>query len=283
VSSQFLTSVLMAVPLAVGAGATDIISEGLISQPYVEMTILLMARFGVQVEMVDGLNHLRIPSGQRYKTPGKMFVEGDASSASYWLAGATLTNSKMTVEGCGSSSVQGDVAFADVMEQMGARVDWKPNSITIKGPKREELKGGDFDCRDIPDAAMTLAVVAAFANSRTIIRNVGSWRVKETERMKAIVTELGKLGVKTNETEDSLEIFPLSALEIDALAAKARKDEPEVVDIDTYDDHRMAMAFALVACAPTPLIINDPGCVRKTYPYYFSVLDQVSVKEEEKD
>jgi 3-phosphoshikimate 1-carboxyvinyltransferase len=199
VSSQYLTALLMAAPLAdplvkvdgkaqqPGPPATDIIiTDELISKPYVDMTVRLMERFGVGVERIDGLQHLRVPAGQSYKAPasGSAYVEGDASSASYFLAGAAITGGTVTVEGCGSDSLQGDVAFASVLERMGAKVEWTPTSVTVTGPPRGQLRGVDADCVDIPDAAMTLAVAALFAEGTTTIRNVGSWRVKETERMK---------------------------------------------------------------------------------------------------
>ncbi|KAK9793758.1 hypothetical protein WJX73_004077 [Symbiochloris irregularis] len=267
VSSQYLTALLMAAPLASGGPHTDvIIADELVSQPYVSMTVGLMKQFGVEVEQLDGLQHMRIPAGQSYQSPGNAFVEGDASSASYFLAGAAITGGQVTVSGCGSESVQGDVRFAEVMGLMGAQVDWHPTSITVTGPPRGKLKGIDHDCNDIPDAAMTLAVAALFAQGPTAIRGVGNWRVKETERMLAIVTELRKLGAQVEEGEDYCVITP------------PQKITPAA--IDTYDDHRMAMAFALAACGSPGVVINDPGCTRKTFPTYFKVLDSVSVYKE---
>lgn len=264
----------MAAPLAApatsppGPPATDVvIVDDLISAPYVDMTVKLMARFGAVVERVDGLKHLRIPSRQRYVSPGTALVEGDASSASYFLAGAALTGGTVTVHGCGSDSLQGDVAFADVMGRMGCTVTWAPTSVTVTGPPRGTLRGVDVDAIDIPDAAMTLAVVALFANGKTTIRNVASWRVKETERMRAIVDECTKLGAEVEEGPDYCVITP-----------PARVNEN--VEIETYDDHRMAMAFALVAAGGVPVTILDPGCTRKTFPTYFDALDGVSVRNE---
>lgn len=265
VSSQYLTALLMAAPLATGTeGVEIIITDELVSQPYVDMTVKLMERFGVQVQQLDGLTHMKIPPGQTYKSPGEAYVEGDASSASYFLAGATITGGTVTVEGCGSDSLQGDVRFAEVMGLMGAKVEWAPYSITITGPAAfgQPLKGIDHDCNDIPDAAMTLAVAALFAEGQTAIRNVYNWRVKETERMVAIVTELGKLGAQVEEGRDYCVITPPAALK-------------SGVSIDTYDDHRMAMAFSLAACGEVPITINDPGCTRKTFPTYFKVLETV--------
>lgn len=263
VSSQYLTALLMAAPLATGSeGIEIIITDELVSQPYVDMTVKLMERFGVVVNKIDGLKHMKIPPGQNYKSPGEAYVEGDASSASYFLAGATLTGGTVTVEGCGSESLQGDVRFAEVMGLMGAQVEWAPYSIKITGPPRDQLKGIDHNCNDIPDAAMTAAVVALYAQGPTAIRDVYNWRVKETERMKAIVTELTKLGAVVEEGRDYCIITP-------------PKEVKSNIAIDTYDDHRMAMAFALVSCGGVPVIINDPGCTRKTFPTYFKVFESV--------
>ena len=267
VSSQYLTALLMAAPLAVGdAGIEIIITDELVSQPYVDMTVKLMERFGVKVERVDGLQHLRVPGNQTYRSPGSAYVEGDASSASYFLAGATITGGTVTVEGCGSDSLQGDVRFAEVMELMGARVTWEPYSITITGPGAfgEPIKAVDHNCNDIPDAAMTLAVVALFAEGTTTIRDVYNWRVKETERMKAIVNELTRLDVNVTEGHDYCVV--------ESSGGKVKGG----VEIETYDDHRMAMAFALAACSGTPVTILDPGCTRKTFPTYWEVLKSVT-------
>lgn len=265
VSSQYLTALLMAAPLAKGEGGTDIvITDELVSQPYVDMTVQLMRRFGVTVDLKDGLQHIYVPANQCYKSPGTAYVEGDASSASYFLAGATITGGTVTVEGCGSDSLQGDVRFAEVMGLMGAEVEWSPYSIKITGPPRGQLKAIDHNCNDIPDAAMTLAVAALFANGTTAIRDVYNWRVKETERMKAIVAELTKLGATVEEGRDYCVITPPEGGKIN-----------ENVKIETYDDHRMAMAFALAACTGTPVTILDPGCTRKTFPTYFDVLKTV--------
>lgn len=264
VSSQYLTALLMAAPLATsGAGVEIKIRDELISQPYVDMTVRLMERFGVEVNRLDGLQHLHIPAGQTYRSPGNAYVEGDASSASYFLAGATMTGSRIVVEGCGSESLQGDVRFAEVMGQMGATVEWAPYAITLTGPPRGQLKAVDVNCNDIPDAAMTLAVAALLADGTTTIRDVYSWRVKETERMKAIVAELTKLGAKVEEGRDFCVITPPAEV------------APGVA-IETYDDHRMAMAFSLVAAAGVPVRILDPGCTRKTFPTYFDVLKSVA-------
>lgn len=258
VSSQYLTALLMASPLALGDINIKITDE-LISVPYVDMTIKLMERFGVKVNHTDDWSNFDIPCQQTYKSPGKIFVEGDASSASYFLAGAAITGGTITVEGCGTESLQGDVKFAEVMEAMGAEVTWQPNSVTVRGTGT--LKGVDLNMNKMPDAAMTLAVAALFAEGKTTIRDVASWRVKETERMIAICTELRKLGADVEEGPDYCVITP-----------PAGGILKEGIDIDTYDDHRMAMAFSLAACGNTAVTINDPGCTRKTFPTYFDVL-----------
>ena len=266
ISSQFLTAVLMASPLTVGEGVRIRIKGGdLVSVPYVAMTAKLMQRYGVTVEHDASYCDLWVPGGQGYASPGTMFVEGDASSASYFLGGATITGGEVTVEGCGSQSLQGDVRFASVMEQMGAKVTWHDNKIQIVGPPKGKLRGIDVDCNDIPDAAMTLAVVALFAEGPTAIRNVYNWRLKETERMVAVCTELRKLGAEVEEGHDYCVIVPPAGGKI----------TPHV-SVDTYDDHRMAMAFSLAACGDVPVTINDPGCTRKTFPEYFKFLESVT-------
>ncbi|KAK3195020.1 hypothetical protein Dsin_026330 [Dipteronia sinensis] len=266
ISSQYLTALLMAAPLALGDVEIEIIDK-LISIPYVEMTLKLMERFGVSVEHSSSWDRFYIKGGQKYKSPGNAFVEGDASSASYFLAGAAVTGGTITVEGCGTSSLQGDVKFAEVLEKMGAKVVWTENSVTVTGPPRgpygrKHLRAVDVNMNKMPDVAMTLAVVALFADGPTAIRDVASWRVKETERMVAICTELRKLGATVEEGPDYCVITPPEKLNVTA--------------IDTYDDHRMAMAFSLAACADVPVTINDPGCTRKTFPDYFDVLEKVT-------
>ncbi|WCJ22873.1 3-phosphoshikimate 1-carboxyvinyltransferase chloroplastic [Euphorbia peplus] len=264
ISSQYLTALLMAAPLALGDVEIEIIDK-LISIPYVEMTLKLMERYGVSVQHSDSWDRFFIRGGQKYKSPGKSYVEGDASSASYFLAGAAITGGTITVEGCGTSSLQGDVKFAEVLEKMGAKVTWTENSVTVTGPPRnsprqKHLRAIDVNMNKMPDVAMTLAVVALFADGPTAIRDVASWRVKETERMIAVCTELRKLGATVEEGPDYCVITPPEKLNI--------------TEIDTYDDHRMAMAFSLAACSDVPVTIKDPGCTRKTFPDYFEVLQR---------
>ena len=257
VSSQFLSAILMAAPGA-EKDVTLEIDDTLVSVPYVEMTLALMERFGVHVENRD-FQEFHIPGKQTYHSPGDFFVEGDASSASYFLAGAAITGGTVTVLGCGTESLQGDSKFAEVLEQMGAETQWQPHSVTVRG---NTLKGVDLDMNRMPDAAMTLAVAALFAEGTTKIRNVYNWRLKETERMKAVTTELRKLGAEVEEGGDYLIIDP--------------PDQIQSTEIETYDDHRMAMAFSLAACGAESVTILDPGCVSKTFPDYFEVLKSVS-------
>lgn len=266
-SSQFLSALLMAAPLAEGE-ITISIKDELISAPYVALTIGLMKKFGVDVEIegdMDGTPSFTIGATQSYTSPESILVEGDASSASYFIAGAAITGGTVTVRGCGSESVQGDVAFANVMEEMGATVTWAPESITVTRDPNTKLKGVDVDCGKIPDAAMTLAVAALFAEGPTTIRNVYSWRLKETERMKAIVAECTKLGAEVEEFRDYCVIHPPAKINDNVL-------------IETYDDHRMAMTFSLAACAGVSVIINDPGCTAKTFPTYFTMLESITTR-----
>jgi len=256
ISSQYLSALLMAAPYA-HADVILNITDTLVSQPYVEMTLRLMERFGVLVRN-DDFQRFHIHTGQTYRSPGVAHVEGDASSASYFLGGAAITGGTVTVEGCGTDSLQGDARFAEVLEQMGAKVHWQPNAVTVTGRK---LRGVDVDMNRMPDAAMTLAVAGLFAEGPTAIRNIYNWRVKETERLEAVCTELRKLGSEVEEGRDYLVVTPPETLQAAA--------------IDTYDDHRMAMAFSLAACGTVPVTINDPGCVRKTFPDYFDVLSRL--------
>jgi 3-phosphoshikimate 1-carboxyvinyltransferase len=266
VSSQYLTAVLMAAPLALGDINIEIV-DTLVSKPYIDMTVKIMQRFGAQVEHSADFQRFTIRGGQQYRSPGEAFVEGDASSASYFLAGATITGGTVTVEGAGSDSLQGDVKFADVMGLMGAKVTWAKNAVTVTGPGAfgRKLQGIDVNMNAMPDAAMTLAVAALFAEGPTAIRDVYNWRVKETERMVAIVTELRKLGATVEEGRDYCIITPPPGGVLRSGVA-----------IDTYDDHRMAMAFSLAACGNTAVTINDPTCTKKTFPTYFDVLKTVT-------
>ena len=216
----------------------------------------LMARFGVEVTQ-SNFASFRVAAGQRYCSPGRAHVEGDASSASYFLAGAAITGGTVRVRGCGSESLQGDARFAEMLERMGADVAWEAEAIEVRGGVRP-LHGIDADLAGQPDAAMTLAVAALFAEGPTTLRGIANWRVKETDRMAAVSTELEKLGAITEVGEAHLTVHP--------------PERPRGASIATYDDHRMAMAFSLAACGPEPVTILDPGCVAKTFPTYFQVL-----------
>ncbi len=264
VSSQYLTGLLMALPL-LGAKTKVRIDGELISKPYVEITLNAMRRFGVVIER-DGWASFTVPAGARYVSPGELYVEGDASSASYFLAAGAISGlsggGPVRVEGVGRNSTQGDVRFAEALEQMGAAVSmgehWMEAGAGSDAKKRGKLRSMELDCNHIPDAAMTLAVAALFADGTTTLRNIASWRFKETDRLAAMAAELGKLGATVEEGTDYLRITP---------PAQWRS-----ATIDTYDDHRMAMSFSLAALGGVAVRINDPGCVAKTFPDYFQVL-----------
>jgi len=266
VSSQFLSGLLMALPLT-GTRTTVEVEGELISKPYVDMTLNLMARFGVTVER-EGWRAFSIPAGACYRSPGLYQVEGDASSASYFLAlGAIGASASMPirVEGVGKNAVQGDVRFADALAMMGATVEAGENWISAARPMDgRPLKGIHLDCNHIPDAAMTLAVAALFAQGETTLANIASWRVKETDRIAAMAAELRKLNVRVEEGADFLKIVPPDA---------AHPLRP--AGIDTYDDHRVAMCFSLASFG-VPLRILDPGCVAKTFPDYFDRFEAVA-------
>ena len=258
VSSQFLSALLMALPIANGAReapTTVVLATPLVSRPYVEITLRLMRQFGVGIEARDA-STFEVPAVAGYRSPGRMHIEGDASAASYFLAAGVIGEGPVRVTGIGRDSIQGDVAFADVLARQGAAIrfgdDW------IEARRANPLAGGTIDCLMIPDAAMTLAIVALFADAPTRLVNIGSWRVKETDRIAAMAAELAKLGATLAAGNDWLEVSPLAAFRHAA--------------IDTYDDHRMAMCFALAALGGVGVTINDPGCVRKTFPGYFDAL-----------
>ncbi len=260
VSSQFLTGLLMALPLTGQTVKVEVVGE-LISKPYIEITLAMMARFGVLVERKDWQSFV-VLGGQCYKSPGVIFVEGDASSASYFLAAGAIGGGPVRVEGVGKDSVQGDVLFAEELRKMGAVITMGPNWMEATGPKSGKLKAIDLDCNHIPDAAMTLAVAALFADGTTTLRNIASWRVKETDRIAAMATELRKVGATVEEGADYIRITPPAQVRHAA--------------IDTYDDHRMAMCFSLAAFGGAGVRINDPKCVAKTFPDYFNMFEKVT-------
>lgn len=258
ISSQFLSGLLMALPLT-GKPMAVTVDGPLISQPYVALTLQQMARFGVHVEQ-DSWQYFSIAGQQIYRSPGAVLVEGDASSASYFLAAGAIAGGPVRVEGVGQASQQGDIRFVEALEKMGAHIemgdDWIECSSTRQPVNGRQLIAIDIDCNHIPDAAMTLATTALFAEGTTTLRNIGSWRVKETDRIAAMSTELTKLGAKIESGEDFIRITPPDAHLTEHAAIK------------TYDDHRMAMSFSLVSLG-TPVRILDPGCVTKTFPDYF--------------
>ena len=301
VSSQFLTALLMALPLVASTGAPtlgttvsslppegtvptgdgpaaarDIVIEvvgELISKPYIEITLNLLARFGIAVQQ-EGWQRFVIPSGSRYRSPGDIHVEADASSASYFIALGALaapadTGAGVRIQGVGAASIQGDIRFIEAAQAMGARVSSGPNWLEVTRDAWP-LKPIDLDCNHIPDAAMTLGVMALFADGTTTLRNIASWRVKETDRIAAMATELRKLGAIVDEGEDFIRITP---------PATAR--HWRAASIHTYDDHRVAMCFSLAAFNPArlPVRIEDPKCVAKTFPDYFEALFSLAQAE----
>ena len=257
VSSQFLTALLMTAPLA--ENDTHIAIKGdLVSKPYIDITLNLMATFGVTVEN-DDYRVFHIRGQQQYQAPGHYLVEGDASSASYFLAAAAIKGGTVKVTGIGRKSMQGDIRFADVLEKMGAQIEWGDDFIACT---RGELNAIDLDMNHIPDAAMTIATAALFAKGTTVMRNIYNWRVKETDRLAAMATELRKVGAEVEEGHDYIRITPPDAV--------------QYAEIGTYNDHRMAMCFSLVALSDTPVTILDPKCTAKTFPDYFEQFARIS-------
>ena len=250
ISSQFLTSILLAAPLA--RTPVDITIDGeQVSKPYLDITLGMMRQFGVSASHE---NHQRFHvSPAPYVSPGRFLVEGDASAASYFLAAGAIAGTGVTVHGVGQATTQGDIRFLDVLRQMGANVNVDETSVTVKPAA---LNGVDLDLNHIPDAAMTVAILALFAKGRTTIRNIYNWRVKETDRLDAMARELRKLGASVEEGQDYLTIDPTTPF--------------TTATIDTYGDHRMAMCFSLAALGGVPVTINDPDCVAKTFPHYFA-------------
>ncbi|WP_166423855.1 3-phosphoshikimate 1-carboxyvinyltransferase [Paraglaciecola sp. 20A4] len=257
VSSQFLTALLMAAPLFQNDSEINIVGE-LVSKPYIDITLNTMAQFGVAVEN-NNYQRFNVKGNQQYQAAGDFLVEGDASSASYFLAAGAIKGGTVRVTGVGKKSIQGDIRFADVLEKMGAKITWGDDYIEVEGAP---LVAVDMDMNHIPDAAMTIATTALFAKGTTSIRNIYNWRVKETDRLAAMACELRKVGAEVIEGHDYITITPPTQI-IEAA-------------IDTYDDHRVAMCFSLVALSDTPVTINDPDCTAKTFPDYFARLKQIS-------
>lgn len=257
ISSQFLTALLIASPLNKEDLTINIKGE-LVSKPYIDITLNILKEFGVNVTH-NNYKSFFVKSGQNYIGKESFLVEGDASSASYFLAGASI-NGEVTVKGVGKNSTQGEVDFAKVLEQMGAIVEWGDDYIKVKSDKLNSI---DIDCNHITDTAMTLATLSLFAKGTTTLRNIYNWRVKETDRLYAMATELRKVGAKVVEGEDYLEITPPKELKHSS--------------IDTYNDHRIAMAFSLLAFSPNSITINEPECTSKTFPTYFEELEKISI------
>jgi len=258
ISSQFLTSLLLAAPLADGPVRVEILGDQ-VSKPYLDITVDMMRRFGAQASH-DDYQCFNVQPG-RYESPGRFLVEGDASAATYFLAAGAIAGAGITVHGIGTESVQGDVAFVDVLRAMGANVTLAAEHVQV-APSEQPLRGVDLDLNHIPDAAMTVAVLALFADSATKIRNIYNWRVKETDRLDAMARELRKVGASVVEGEDYLEITPPVRW--------------QAASIDTYEDHRMAMCFALCALGGVAVEINDPDCVSKTFPEYFREFERLA-------
>jgi len=261
ISSQFLTAVLMAAPLF-EEGAVIRMEGELVSKPYIDITIHIMKTFGINVVNED-YQVFRVEGGQQYQAPGTYMVEGDASSASYFLAAGAIKGGTVKVTGIGKNSVQGDIRFAEVLEAMGATIERSEDAITVTGAP---LTAVDMDMNHIPDAAMTIATTALFAEGTTTIRNIYNWRVKETDRLAAMATELRKIGAEVDEGDDYISVTPTTDIKL--------------ADIDTYNDHRIAMCFSLIALSDTPVIINDPKCTSKTFPDYFDRLATISQRSE---
>lgn len=258
VSSQFLTALLMALPLTGKAFEIQVQGE-LISKPYIDITLNLMKKFGIDV-LHDDYQIFKLPAQAQYHAPEIINVEGDASSASYFLAAGLLSGKPVRVTGLGKHAIQGDVAFAHELEKIGATVIWSDDFIEVSRTPEQKIMPFDLDANHIPDAAMTLAIVALATDATCSIRNIGSWRVKETDRIAAMATELRKVGATVVEESEAIHITPPTKLTPNA-------------QIDTYDDHRMAMCFSLISLLNTPITINDPKCTHKTFPTYFEVFN----------
>ncbi len=265
VSSQFLTALLLALPLAARCDIVIEVVGELISKPYIEITLNLLSRFGIEVQR-EGWQTFTIPAGSRYRSPGDIHVEADASSASYFIAlGAIAKGSGIRIEGVGAASIQGDIRFVEAARQMGARIESGPNWLAVSRDAWP-LKAIDIDANHIPDAAMTLAVMALYANGPSTLRNIASWRVKETDRIDAMANELRKLGATVEDGPDLIRVYPLAV------------PDWRAASIRTYDDHRVAMCFSLAAFNPAgvPVRILEPHCVAKTFPDYFETLFSVA-------
>ena len=257
ISSQYLTALLIAGPISNNEFNIEVIGD-LISKPYINITLKLLTKFNIFYNN-DNWRLFSLKKDSVYRNPTKIFVEGDASSASYFFAAASLAGS-IEIKGINKDSIQGDLKFLDIISKMGAKIEYKSDSIQVS--KASSLKGLEIDCIEIPDAAMTLAIMAVFADKPTKLKNIGSWRVKETDRILAMDNELTKMGVEVSTTHDSMTIFP-------------QKQLNDNISIETYNDHRIAMCFSLFCLKNLNITIQDPNCVNKTYPDYFKDLKSV--------
>ena len=257
ISSQYLTALLIAGPISNNEFNIEVIGD-LISKPYIDITLKLLTKFNIFYNN-DNWRLFSLKKDSVYRNPTKIFVEGDASSASYFFAAASLAGS-IEIKGINKDSIQGDLKFLDIISKMGAKIEYKSDSIQVT--KASGLKGLEIDCIEIPDAAMTLAIMAVFADKPTKLKNIGSWRVKETDRILAMDNELTKMGVEVSTTHDSMTIFP-------------QKQLNDNISIETYNDHRIAMCFSLFCLKNLNITIQDPNCVNKTYPDYFKDLKSV--------
>ncbi|VFP83689.1 3-phosphoshikimate 1-carboxyvinyltransferase [Buchnera aphidicola] len=251
ISSQFLSSLLMLAPLA-ELDTTIIIKDILVSQPYINLTIKLMENFGITVKISDNYKYFYIKGNQKYISPKDYLVESDISSSTYFLAAAAIKGGHVKINNIKKNSIQGDIAFINVLERMGATIIWKGNSLICK---RNNLFGITMDCNHIPDAAMTIAMLGLFSDQLVYIKNIYNWRVKETDRLYAMTTELRKIGANVQEGKDFIVIHPVKKF----LHAT----------IDTYNDHRIAMCFSLIALSGVPVTLLNPTCVNKTFPSFF--------------
>ena len=257
ISSQYLTALLIAGPISNNEFNIEVVGD-LISKPYIDITLKLLTKFNIFYNN-DNWRLFSLKKDSVYRNPTKIFVEGDASSASYFFAAASLAGS-IEIKGINKDSIQGDLKFLDIISKMGAKIEYKSDSIQVS--KASNLKGLEIDCIEIPDAAMTLAIMAVFADKPTKLKNIGSWRVKETDRILAMDNELTKMGVEVSTTHDSMTIFP-------------QKQLNDNISIETYNDHRIAMCFSLFCLKNLNITIQDPNCVNKTYPDYFKDLKSV--------
>ena len=257
ISSQYLTALLIAGPISNNEFNIEVIGD-LISKPYIDITLKLLTKFNIFYSN-DNWRLFSLKKDSVYRNPTKIFVEGDASSASYFFAAASIAGS-IEIKGINKESIQGDLKFLDIISKMGAKIEYKSDSIQVS--KATNLKGLEIDCIELPDAAMTLAIMAVFADKPTKLKNIGSWRVKETDRILAMDNELSKMGVEVSTTRDSITIFP-------------QKQLNDNISIETYNDHRIAMCFSLFCLKNLNITIQDPNCVNKTYPDYFKDLKSV--------